>query len=107
MTRYEIDPRTKAEPPEQYLTDLIKPLLGRFENELGSVEISNEGVEQICNQLREIYCCARDFQNALSQAQWQNKALIEDEPSAEDDAALLEAFRAENVILFPELGDRK
>lgn len=84
-------------------SDILRPLLRRFEAIDGEIAINAEGALLIKRELREAFKVTRELENEISAKRWNELAEIDAQVNERlDDEKLLEAFNAPNVILFPE-----
>lgn len=103
-----MDRRYQVRKPEHKLydrraSDVLRPLLRHFEAIDGEIAISAEGANLIKRELREAYRVTRELENEVSAKRWNELAAFDEAINErEADEQLLEAFRAPNVIMFPE-----
>ena len=91
--------------PSDVLGEVMREFARRAD-QTGTMMLEASDVTAINRGLQEAFRVVRALENEVSTLRWENRAACDRfyDDSRKDDEALLEAFRAPNVILFPEKG---
>jgi hypothetical protein len=94
--RYQIR-KPKHRKHDRRASDVLRPLLKRFEAIDGEIAINAEGASLIKRELREAYRVTRELENEVSANRWNEVAAFDEQLNRH-----VEALHAPNVIRFPE-----